>query len=427
MPAPDETTQEAPPTYKAEQANDGTWTIYAVPIFAVHVDSRGGKPIAFNRKWLERALRKGKTRHEEGYSPPLHISHHGDGEVEAAGRVRFTEIKDHPHGGKPIATLFADLVGVRPEVYQRIRRGELPYRSVEILDIDQPEIDSLALLDDEVPYFRFPLLKIGVEKRQRPTPMLAYSAAGSRASALFAFEEQKMPHKPEDEEHKEEAPGEEAPAADAPEWALAMGKVLAAIAKSLGVELEEASAEEADDEAEAEAAALQAAPLEVGIADAMRAEAHQDAMAATVDALKNELAALKGTQRVERRAAALKELGFSADHISKFRAIAESKGETAAKYWADAMEETHATPPPAGFNGEMAPPHIGIDPEAVRRYGKMGPEALDKARAIARSYEAGIPQGKTARHDLTLAEYLEISMDSEGYFAASRAAAGKGK
>ena len=226
------------PTYRAERAADGTWTIYDVPIFAVHVDSRAGKPIAFNRKWIDKALARGKTRHAEGYSPPLHISHHGDGEVEAAGRIRFTEIKQHPHSGKNVDTLFADLVGVRPDVYQRIRKGELPYRSVEILDIGEPEIDSLALLDDEVPYFRFPLLKIGTEKSQRPTPMLAYSAAGMRASALFAFEE---PMTKDEQAIKEE----EAPTGEAPQWASAMLGLLGAIAKSLGVEL-------ADDDEEKE-------------------------------------------------------------------------------------------------------------------------------------------------------------------------------
>jgi len=428
VPLSDDKTTAPTPTYRAQQAGDGTWTIYDVPIFAVHVDDRsGGKPIAFTVKWLEKALKRGKTRHGEGYYPPLHISHHGDGEVEAAGRVRFTSIKPHPHGGQNIATLFADLVGVRPDVYQRIRKGELPYRSVEILDVDEPEIDSLALLDDEVPYFRFPLLKIGTEKRQRPTPMLAYSAAGMRASALFAFEEP-MTTKQDEQAIKEE----EAPTGEAPQWASAMMGLLGAIAKSLNVDLAEDEEEKEEEEEGAEMAAAPvvtdsaAAPLEVGVAEAMRVEAKQDTMAATVAALQAEIDDLKTKGRVETRAASLKEAGFSGDHVAKYRAIAQDKGETAAMYWADAMEEHRPVEPPPGFTGELAPAHVGIDCEAVRKYGNGGPDALERARAVARSYTDGIPKGATTRTDMSLEEWLEINMDTEAYFAVSRAGAGKG-
>ena len=222
------------PSYQAEQAKDGTWTIFEVPVFAVHVDKRGGKPLAFTLDWLKAALEKGKTRHAEGYYPPLHISHHGaEGEVEAAGKIRFTEIRPHAHGGEKIPTLFADLVGVRPDVYQRIRKGELSYRSVEILDVDSPEIDSLALLDSEVPYFRFPLLKIGSEKRAQRSPALAYSAAGRRASVLFSFEGPDM--KKEEELDQEPEMVEESPPEEAPAWAEAIIGVLGKIAESLGV------------------------------------------------------------------------------------------------------------------------------------------------------------------------------------------------
>jgi len=421
---------ETSPTYKAKQAGDGTWTIYDVPIFAVHVDDRaGGKPLAFTRKWLEKALSRGKTRHAEGYYPPLHISHHGEeGSVEAAGRVRFTEIKPHPHGGKEIATLFADLVGVRPDVYQRIRKGELSYRSVEILDVDTPEIDSLALLDDQVPYFRFPLLKIGSEKRQQKTPALAYSAVGSRASVLFAFEEP-MTTKQEDPQSSVE---EEAPASDAPEWASAMLGLLGAIAKTLGVEKADEDEEEKEEEEESAAemsaapVAPPAEPLQVGVAEAMRVEAKQDTMAATVAALQAEIDELKARGRIQARAASLKEAGFSGDHVAKYRSIARDKGETAAMYWADAMEEHRPVEPPPGFTGELAPPHSGIDCEAVRKYGNGGPDVLERARAVARSYQDGIPRGATSRTDMSLEEFLEINMDTESYFAASRAGAGKG-
>ena len=416
--APDKSTSRAAaeaPSYRAQQAADGSWTIFNVPIFAVHTDERLGKPIKFDVKWLRKALKRGQTRHGEGYYPPLHISHHGEADVEAAGRVRLTEIRTHPHGGEQIPTLFADLVGVRPEIYQRIRRGELSYRSVEILDVDSPEIDSLALLDDEVPYFRFPLLKIGSEKQAKRSPALAYSAAGSMARVLFSFEE---PMKKQDDEEKVEVEAE-IEKQDEPSWAAAMFRILNAISRKLNVDLdEEEEIKDKESAAAAEMAAQPAAPLEVGVAEAMRSEAAQDTMSASVAELQREIGELKTQRRVEARAAQLKERGFSADHVGKYRAIATEKGEVAARYWADAMEEHRPAEPPANFTGELAPPHTGVDSEAVRKYNKSGPEALELARSIARSYAATNP-------DMSLEEYLEINMDTEGYFAASRAGAGR--
>ena len=428
MPTPE--SAEAP-TYKAQQAPDGTWTIYDVPIFAVHVDDRGAKPISFSVKWLNKALERGKVRHAEGYYPPLHISHHGEDGVEAAGKVRLTEIRDHPHGGREIPTLFADLVGVRTDVFQRIRKGELSYRSVEILDVDSPEIDSLALLDDQVPYFRFPLLKIGSEKRAAASPVLAYSAAGSRASLLFSFEAP-MKRRYQDEEEPETM---ETPPEEAPEWAKAFLDVLGKIAEAVGVEYQ---AEEEDKEKEEESASEKAAappppapeppspdaePLQVGVtvAEEMRAEAQQDAMAATVAALQAEVETLKKDRRIEQRAADMRAKGMDQDHVAKFRQLADARGIHAASCYADAMETSRPMPPPPGFTGELAPPRGGVDAPEVMKYAQRGPEVLEVARGHARAYAdaSPIPQ-------MDLSEWLEIQMDTDAYFAASRAGAGRG-
>ena len=37
--------------YRAEQAEDGTWSIFDVPVFAAHVDDRGSEEIEFNALW----------------------------------------------------------------------------------------------------------------------------------------------------------------------------------------------------------------------------------------------------------------------------------------------------------------------------------------------------------------------------------------
>lgn len=181
------------PRYQAERAADGTWTIYGVPVFSEHQEELpNGKVRIFSREWLAGALARAQTRQAEGYYAPAHVRHHSFGrsdvlesQVEAAGKVRFSHLGDLVLGGKPTATIFADLVGIKPEVYDRIRRGELSYRSVEVLKPSEMEIDSLAFLDHEVPFFRYPLLRVAEGKDEatltEPADSTALTTGAGRA------------------------------------------------------------------------------------------------------------------------------------------------------------------------------------------------------------------------------------------------------
>jgi hypothetical protein len=124
---------------------------------------------------------------------PLHVRHHKEGaSVEPAGFMLPSEVGPMKYEGRELATLFADFIQVPERVYARIKRGELPYVSVEILDISaDPEIDSCAIMDHVVPYFKYPLLTIGaeipapsVEGIHSDGPVMAYARAGRRASIL---------------------------------------------------------------------------------------------------------------------------------------------------------------------------------------------------------------------------------------------------
>ena len=418
-------TPSASPTYKAEQAKDGTWTIYDVPVFGAHVDNRGSEPLVFSRSWLMKALKAAQTRHQEGYYPPLHIRHHVEEGVEAAGRVRLTRVADHPHGGSPIPTIFADLVGVKQEVYDRIRGGELPYRSVEILDTSRAEIDSLALLDDEVPFFRFPLLRVGKETplKKTQTPVLAYQASHGRAAVLFNFGASMIDQGTTSVEKAEDAP---------PAWAQQLLSSMEAIAKALGAnkqdeeEEEEESEEKAEDEEkereEKSPPMSKQEPLEVGksLAASAAGEAKLMALQATLGKMQGELEAMKQTKRLDERASSLRSRGFSEDYLNKFYAVAKSKGEVAAGVFADTLEQLSPVEPDPRFRGELRAPggSSGIDPKEVSKYATGGPEVLELARSLHRSYKATKPE-------MDLGEYLEINMDAEGYFAATRAAAGR--
>ena len=88
--------------------------------------------------------------------------------------------------------MFADLVAVPAEIYDEIKKGRLPYRSVEIHRVKSPSIDSLAIMPDTVPFFRLPMLTVGEEKpvglakkfENVAAPALAYRAQGNGYSLL---------------------------------------------------------------------------------------------------------------------------------------------------------------------------------------------------------------------------------------------------
>jgi hypothetical protein len=446
------------PRYRAEQANDGSWTIYNVPIFSVHTDDRGGEPIHFDRKWLRKALKKGQLRHAEGYYPPLHIRHHGDSGVEAAGKIRFTQLANHPHGGETIPTIFADLIGVRPEVYAKIRRGELSYRSVEILDIDSPEIDSLALLDDEVPFFRYPLLRIGRETARRKTPALAYRARGKGGSILFNYGGPDV-----DEQEKQDA---------APGWAKEMLKVLMDLKsgmsgafKDADEDKEEEVSKEAEDdildlkqeegdeelkslpseispddsdfpsapphpdedtptvlmppksadgeEDESEKKKKKQAPYEVGVS-----RAAMSAVTDTIKSLRQEIESLKAEQRIDKKAATLSASGVKSDRVRKFKETFRKHGEVAAQVYADTVQELNPALPPRHFTGEISYSEKA-DPSVVSAFAQKGPEALERARSLYRSFEKTKPE-------MSLERYLQINMDPDAFFAAARSSINKG-
>lgn len=188
--------------YAAEQAADGSWTVRDVPIFAQHeVPLADGKRTAkVDAAWLQAAVEKSRERESgDKYLAPVHVRHHGGAQpTEPAGFFRPTRVGQMQYEGRKVAVLFADLVGVPDVTYQEMKLGRLPYRSVEVHDIGKPEVNSLALLQDEVPFFRLPMLTIGAERPSVTTsvaacavkyaPMLAFAEAGPAAGAYLYSE-----------------------------------------------------------------------------------------------------------------------------------------------------------------------------------------------------------------------------------------------
>lgn len=145
--------------YRASRNPDGSLTIFQVPIFV----ECSRNTMEFDTAWIAAAVAKAKQAEAEGYLPPLHVRHH-DGDqnenVQAAGYFRVTGTGPITFKGTRRVAIFADLIVTDPSVQVDVLAKRLPYRSVEIFDVEQPAIDSLALLDHEAPYLELPMLMV---------------------------------------------------------------------------------------------------------------------------------------------------------------------------------------------------------------------------------------------------------------------------
>lgn len=209
--------------YTAVNNGDGTYDILDVPIFAEVPPGTKRNKGHIGQAWQEAALLKSRQRESEGHLPPVHIYHSDEQAVKPiyAGKLRLKAVKQHPYEGEHRWTTFADIVGMPGEVFSRVEKGFLPYRSVEIHNWDNTEIDSLALMDTDVPFFRMPMLTIGKVLQKDSEMFMAGKqrahacrvAKGSSAMAvLFRFDDEKKEES--DEKTTEDPPLDAAPEAD---------------------------------------------------------------------------------------------------------------------------------------------------------------------------------------------------------------------
>jgi len=120
-----------------------------VPVFALG-EHRGFR---YDDAWARRALEVfHRLKRKYGYLPPVIIGHTSDSEAEKPA-VGFMDglriVRNH---------LVADLVGLTREVYDQIRAGRWPYRSIEVIS-RAAQITALALLGGTPPYMKTPPLR----------------------------------------------------------------------------------------------------------------------------------------------------------------------------------------------------------------------------------------------------------------------------
>lgn len=172
-----------PAKYRASRNSQGHLVIHNVPIF---IECERGD-VKFDADWISSAVLAAKTAEVDGYMPPLHIRHHGeDAPAAPAGFFRVTGAGEISFKGEAVTAIFADLVVTQPHVEDDVLAMRLPYRSVEIFNVEKPVINSLALLDHEPPFLELPMLMVEQPADAGQIPTSGQTVRMSVAHATFA-------------------------------------------------------------------------------------------------------------------------------------------------------------------------------------------------------------------------------------------------
>lgn len=183
--------------FNATQQPDKTWTIHAVPIFAKMEAGERHNDKRIDASWMQDAIARHKQLEvEQHHLAPVHENHHEPGKpTRLVGFLRPTHVGKLVQRGNLVDTLFADIVGVKQDDFDRMKSMEFPYRSAEINREWRPEIASLALLGDEAPFHKLPMLTIGREKpiEVMPEATQVFAEEPKCNLVLFSFKEATMP------------------------------------------------------------------------------------------------------------------------------------------------------------------------------------------------------------------------------------------
>lgn len=433
--------------YTCQNNGDGTWNILDVPIMGEMFEGEKGVPFDLGTTWHEAALRKAEEREEGGHWGSVHVNHHERGlRTERAGYLRLRRVGTLAYEGREMSCLYADLIRVPRRIFDLIDRGELPYMSVEVASWEEPEIASLAIMPDETPFFRLPMLTTGKKVqadepiRFKNCPAAAYANAGAGGFILFKLGGPMKPAKKpakspitslsaEELAKKEELENLtslreliDARLADKEVDTELLHKLLAKLDDRKEDEAEEKDEKEtegAEDEAAVEdknpGAAFGRAPVEQG-EDNVKEIAK---LSADIDALKAKDAKREREDKIASIVAKahedLRGYFLSADTKAKIKKFAEKDltGETVAdfvatyKTVASPDETDHAAD--ASHRMASSPAAQADEPEALAKLAAKGPEAHARGREIHREFLHAKESGHVPA-SMTFERYLDINL-----------------
>lgn len=402
----------------AIQDDDGSWTVRDVPIFGELPKGERSNKKDIGREWMEQAIAKAALREKENYLPPLHINHHDwNSTTRFAGHFRLTRVEEVVYEGEKILALFADFVKVPQDAFALMEAGALPYRSAEVHDWDAPELNSLALLATEVPFFRFEILRIG-QKIPKASEITAARFSGRAAlgtlsyakggAALFRFSDSQKDTKPMDPAITKLAAALEAMPAGKIDRLMALLQDL--IEKISGAEEPKPKPVEPGDGAKKEKCEDGSCDDDT---DDGKGQKHFAALEGKIAALET-----KDRQRDERDAirlrteAALKKLdGYHVppDVRTKIDLFA-AKGQDVVDAFVDSYMATVPKDPPQTYHEALQSQKA--DAPEVAKFADRGPEALKAARAASALFDRQ-PKGCLIP-GMTREKFIEIQLRAQG-------------
>lgn len=398
-------------SYQATKDRDGTLTVHRVPIF---VECQRGD-FHFNAQWIAQAVAKAQQAEREGYLPPLHIRHHeasteANDSVRAAGFFRVLGTEHITFKGAPRLAIMADLIVTDPATQSDILQKRLPYRSVEIFNVEMPAIDGLALLDHEAPFLELPMLMVSRVANQSgadmvsgetftapwsmhagtdaATPMVACFRRGREAHLLFR-EDDAMTDEPKSDETKGDGKGEKMEALDVGSIvkAIKSGSISVADMDAIVAAIQE---QESSSKSEAEPKADNTpAPAATPGGESMKKQPTQmteqmAAIAGENEALKARVQAIEAADlRKTDVAAAMKRLEgrpLGSDLEVRLQKFHQDHGAPAFKSYVDSMAQSIApTPAKDGATERFAALNGGKVPAVAMKYQEQGTVAVEKA------------------------------------------------
>ena len=412
--------------YDATRDADGALVIHRVPIFV----ECSRNEVQFDRSWIEKAVAKAAQAAKEGYYPPLHVRHHeattdANDSVRAAGFFRIVGAEQITFKGAPRLAVLADLVVTDPAVQAEILGKRLPYRSVEIFDVEKPSIDSLALLDHEAPFLELPMLtvkqtqQIGTQTQLRARGPVDYTPRDRTVCASFRrgpvaallFREELMAA----EDTKDDKKGEKMEGAPLDVGALVkaiesgsisvadMEAIVAAIAAQQGGAEVEVEAEEPEVAAEAvKGDEPEAKMADDGYEDDKKKKAPADtpsgaamSLMATLQGQNEALfARIRRMEQDQERAQdvvqALKRLDgkpLGSDLESRLVSFHAEHGRKAFAAYVEAMDSTVGLVERSTANSDAFRAQATSVPAVALKYQGDGVEAVDRAAKFAREWE----------------------------------------
>jgi len=203
--------------YSWAQGPDGKYSIFQVEIFRSYEDVDGGRGKVDDDDAAQ-ILKTFEQEKNSGHYPPVHVWHHNpEDPTENRPRVGYFDNLQYRDG-----IFYADMVHISPENFQKFQDGEFPYRSSEYIPVPRPKIKSVALLQSQSPYFKFPMMFLADD----PSGPVPVDMSYSERSAVIMFAEKNesevknmpIPENPEglpeDEVLGDDVPGDDVPGDD---------------------------------------------------------------------------------------------------------------------------------------------------------------------------------------------------------------------